>query len=215
MICIENKFRKKDKFGASRFYADCLCDCGKQFTTVYYSLTRKIGGTYSCGCGKTRAIADSVRIHGLCRHPLYRTWMGMMHRCFNDRDLAYGRYAGRGITVSEELKSLEGFITAISETIGEKPSNEYSLDRVDNDGNYERGNLRWATTVEQARNRQKNVILTLGEVTQCQSAWAIELGMEVGTLYRRKKAGWSDEKALTRPIRVQPNNRKKEEVECR
>lgn len=89
--------------------------------------------------------------HGLTRHPLYSIWKGIMYRCYKEGN----RYHDRGIRVCEQWHNLRKFISDIESGIGSRPG-QMSLDRVDNDGNYEPGNVRWATAKTQANNRSKN-----------------------------------------------------------
>lgn len=91
--------------------------------------------------------------HGLTRHPLYSTWSGMMNRCFNVKQRAYQDYGGRGITVCERWRDVRNFIADIEATIGPKPDPKLTLDRIDNNGNYEPGKVRWATRKEQQANK--------------------------------------------------------------
>jgi len=97
--------------------------------------------------------ASQMTIHGLEKHPLYNTWNGMMHRCYNDRRENFKWYGGRGIQVCPEWHDVVAFIAWIEANLGARPDG-MTLDRYpDPDGNYEPGNVRWATWVQQARNR--------------------------------------------------------------
>jgi len=92
--------------------------------------------------------------HGLWKHPLYKTWVSMIHRCHDTGDVAYPRYGGRGISVCPAWRDdVAAFIAWMDANLGPRPEGQ-SLDRIDNDGNYEPGNLRWATSSEQRRNQR-------------------------------------------------------------
>jgi len=93
--------------------------------------------------------------HNLSFHPLYSTWEGMIARCYRKTSKAYKNYGGRGITVCIEWRNFAVFL----EDMGEKPGSQYSLDRIDNDGNYCKINCKWSTWEEQASNRRKKQTL--------------------------------------------------------
>ncbi|UOR02035.1 hypothetical protein MUN77_01505 [Leucobacter allii] len=131
----------------------CKCDCGNE-TSVKGSQLRQ-GKTSSCGCVKREVWKNSIT-HGQGGPTritsLYRTWKGMKSRCTNPNRPDYSRYGGRGIEVCDRwLHSFEAFAS----DVGEKPGPGYSIDRIDNDGNYEPGNVRWATASEQRRNQRR------------------------------------------------------------
>jgi hypothetical protein len=104
-------------------------------------------------------VSAAIRTHGLSDHPLYGTWRIMRRRCENPRVKDYPRYGGRGIAVCAEWQDVTAFITWIEANIGPRPAG-HTLDRIDNDGNYEPGNVRWATAKEQSANRVRKVVLS-------------------------------------------------------
>lgn len=132
-------------------------------------------------------------------HPIeYRAWNSMKSRCYNKSHTSYRNYGGRGIQVCERWRY--DFPTFLND-MGNRPS-KHTLDRIDNDGNYTPGNCRWATYKEQLNNKRGNRLLTLDGKTQTVSQWSTETGIKYWTLSQRVgRYGWSDEDALTKPVR--------------
>lgn len=127
----------------------------------------------------------------------------MWARCTNPKNDSYADYGAKGITVCDRWLKFENFIA----DMGKRPSAGYSIDRENNAKGYTPGNCRWATAVQQNRNRPSvNVNLTLGGKTQCVAAWAKELGVSKHMLHGRINAGWSVERALTIRPRKQKNS---------
>lgn len=129
----------------------------------------------------------------------YRAWESMKTRCYNKRFKFYDYYGGRGIQVCDEWRD---DFQAFFDYIGEAPSPDHSIDRIDNNGNYEPGNVRWALDYDQMNNRGAyNVPIKFRGRTMNKNQWCKELGISGGALDRRLKKGWSMEKALSTPVK--------------
>jgi hypothetical protein len=154
----------------------CLCDCGRVVVVAANNL--KAGNVKSCGCWRKERMTIENRTHGLSNTPEYDAWAAMKRRCFLETNENYSRYGGRNITVCESwINSFENFY----EDMGPRPSPEHTLDREDNNGNYDKNNCRWATQLEQANNRSTNTYCEFeGEVlTVAQLARKINMDYEL------------------------------------
>jgi hypothetical protein len=164
----------------------CVCDCGGH--TLTYSTFLKNGHTRSCGCLVRGA-------GGWSGTPEYRTWRNMLARCYNPKNNRFASYGGRGIAVCGRWRRS---IDAFAEDMGRCPPG-CSIDRVNNDQDYEPGNCRWATSRQQSRNTSRNVILSHDGLSMTLTDWAERTGIPFRLLHQRIRAGWATDDALARP----------------
>lgn len=192
--------------GGKRVMWLCNCDCGARDVRVQAGDLRS-GHTKSCGCLAVEAArrkGHANATHGESSHggrdasAEYSAWSSMIQRCTNQKGAGYHRYGGRGIAVCDRWRtSYETFLA----DMGRRPSPQHSVDRKDNDGNYEPGNCRWATVKEQGRNRRTNHTITARGRTATLIEWAELSGIRAGTIYERLRRGWSDERAVFTPVK--------------
>jgi len=143
----------------------------------------------------------SYKTHGLkyiSVNPLktrseYAIWSGMKGRCLNANDKAYQNYGGRGITVCETWMRFENFYN----DMGNRPSLNHSLDRIDNNKGYCKENCRWAVRLEQENNKRTNTFYELNGERLTLANWARKINIESSTIKKRIDAGWGIERALT------------------
>lgn len=173
----------------------CLCSCGNEIVVSSNNLRQ--GHTTSCGCYKMEQIKNANITHGMTHHPLRQTWNSMIQRCTNLNNKRFSNYGGRGISVCNQwrhdFKAFHDYVSQLPHC-GEKG---YSLDRINNNGNYEPGNVRWATRSEQANNTTNTRLLTYDGKTQRVIAWAEEIGISSKALNARLRRNWPLERALT------------------
>lgn len=170
----------------------CRCDCGKKTTVATGTL--RSGLTKSCGCMQTSGIAGAQATHRMSRTRVYNIWIGLRDRCNNPKNADYATYGGRGISYDKRWDTFTNFYA----DMGEPPPN-YSIDRIENDGNYSKANCRWASALIQARNSSQATPVTIGGRTMLLMDWANEVGISPGAMTGRIKRGWTIEEAVTTP----------------
>lgn len=175
----------------------CQCECGNQI--VVRSSDLRNGRTTSCGCFHKERTKECNTTHGMQNTPEYDIWQHMKARCFNPKDKAFKNYGGRNITVCDEWKN--SFGTFYSD-MGLRPEGT-SLDRIDNNGNYEPTNCRWSTDIEQARNKRNNHLVTYEGEIKTLAEWAESLNINYFVLHARiNKLNWPIERAFTEPVQT-------------
>ncbi len=175
----------------------CECECGNIIMASHLAITG--GGVKSCGCLFNETRRCSLK-HNHANNgnvtPTWNSWSKLRGRCLNINDKAYPEYGGRGITVCERwLDSFENFLS----DMGEKPHG-LTIDRIDNNGNYEPGNCRWANKTQQSNNRRNNIVLTHNGVSMTLSEWADSCGIRYATIRLRIKNGWDIGRAISVPV---------------
>jgi len=195
----------------------CKCDCGNEKVVRGHSL--KTGNTTSCGC-QQRLIASKTmtdynkdvehhtfyRTHNHTNTRLYHTYSSMKERCYNPNVKSYIRYGGRGIKMCDEWLNDPAAFFEWAEKSGYKEN--LTIDRIDNNGNYEPSNCRWATYKEQGNNKCNNHNETMNGVTKTVAEWADLYGINKNIIYGRLKKGLDIFSALTKPVRKSPKRKK-------
>lgn len=179
----------------------CLCDCGSEIITTTGNL--KFGRARSCGCLQKEVTSKRSTKHGEHGSRLYTIRKGMLSRCFNPKAPNYKDYGERGIGVCKEWR--ESYEAFRDWAISNGYADGLTLDRIDNQGNYEPSNCRWITQAEQNRNKRTNVKYK----GKCIAEWIRDLGLKKTAIDARLKRGWSIEKALFTPVQVKSRKEKK------
>jgi len=169
----------------------CLCSCGAETTARSDKLLS--GRTVTCG--------DHSRHPPPYRHALtYGSWRGMLWRCHDPRGKNWRLYGSRGVEVCERWTGRGGFENFFSD-MGPRPSAQHSIDRLDNNKGYEPGNCRWATRIEQRRNQRKSLFLEIDGERVSLAEFCEKTGRDYSVVAGRLKIGWSQEDAISRPVR--------------
>lgn len=171
-----------------------VCDCGETKESTVGNVF--VGSTKSCGC-LNRSGESGVR-HGHNRGKpslTYSSWYAMKARCKGRSKLSAKNYKARGISVCDRWQTFDNFL----DDMGERPSKSHSLERIDNDGNYEPGNCKWATKREQDRNKRSTRLISCYGLSMIAIDWAEALEVPAARIRARLKSGWSDHDALFFP----------------
>jgi len=168
-------------------WIEVRCDCGNVRTIFFYSFN--LGHSRSCGC--------QHGTHHLSQTPVYQAWASILQRCYNPKHPHFDLWGGRGITVCQEWR--EGF-EAFYRDMGPKPTPLHSIDRIDNDGNYEKTNCRWTTKDVNSSNQRRASFLEIGGEKLTFKQARLRSGMSKAGLRARIRKGWPMERLLDPPI---------------
>jgi hypothetical protein len=193
-VLFRDDFIKKDGKKETAFI--CKCDCGKTIKILAYNL--KSGHTQSCGCKSLENRIKARITHHHTGTRLYRIWRNMRTRCENPNDYHFKFYGERGIAVCNEWQTFEPFYEW---AMTNGYCDNLTIDRINNDGNYEPNNCRWVTQREQSNNTRKKRLLTYNGVTLSMADWAYIFDIRPISLAYRLNHGWSIDKALNTPVR--------------
>lgn len=167
-----------DRYGRLTVIADlpgyprkvrCKCDCGSVVDKWLSNLrnTGSRGKDTGCGCVRREITVARNTSHGLSGSPEFKVWCGMRKRCLNPKAKSYSDYGGRGIVICKRWGSFKVFM----DDMGKRPGPEYSIERLDPNGNYCKKNCKWATKRDQNRNTRVSRRVTLGGITKCVCEW--------------------------------------------
>ena len=145
----------EDHSDGKHLYWKCQCSCGKE--TIVSGDSLKQGFTKSCGCLNAELAAQRITTHGKYKERLYSIWLNMKHRCFNSNAINFRSYGGRGITVCDEWKN--DFQVFYDWAMSNGYSDNLTIDRIDNDGNYEPTNCQWITLSENIKKSWKDRVV--------------------------------------------------------
>ena len=191
------KYMYSDKYGCAHWL--CRCDCGNE--KIVNGKGLRCGDTKSCGCAKIERAKTMSTKHGLGKTRLHTIWLDMRSRCSKSYSINYERYGARGIEVCEEW--LNDFVAFYSWAISNGYKKNLTIDRIDNNGNYEPSNCQWATIEEQSNNKRSSRWIEYKGERKTIAQWSVSLNISDKALRHRIDRGWPAERALTEPIHEQ------------
>ena len=175
----------------------CRCDCGN--ITFVETCNLRGNRTKSCGCYKMDGLLSRSTKHNQRHTKLYEVWKGIKQRCLNSNHKAFKNYGGRGISICDEWK--DNFSSFYNWAMQNGYSDELSIDRINNDGNYEPNNCRWVDRKTQANNTRTNHFITYNNETHTIAEWSRILNIKYSVILYRLHHNWSIEKTFTTPTK--------------
>lgn len=197
-LTVLSEHTTRSKWGAVKHL--CKCDCGKE--VIVSGTNLKSGNTKSCGCYAIEKITErghNNATHRKSRNKIYKVYYTMIRRCYNPKCERYTIYGKKGIKVCYRwLESFENFY----KDMGDRPNDNYSLERINNEGDYCPENCRWATLEEQANNKRTNHIIEYKGLKYTMANFCKLTGMKYELLHSRiHYAKWDIEKTLNTPLK--------------
>lgn len=196
-VKIGDRYGKWTVSGSSKIrnHVECECDCGEIRSVSVYTLDKGI--SRSCGCLNAQKRKQKSIEQGK-HHPLYSIWVHMHERCESKNNPKYKWYGAKGVRVCDRWSNFLYFVS----DVGERPSLSHSLDRYpDPNGNYEPGNVRWATHKQQCLNKRFNLKVKINGREKLLKEWCEDLQLPYKTVWQRISYGWTPEEALKVPLR--------------
>ena len=169
------------------------CSCGNKKSIYYFSVIN--GDTRSCGCLRKDVVSAKRTTHGMSKTSVYDIWNGMLSRCYNPKNSSYHRYGKRGIEVCERWHKFEYFLA----DMGLQPKN-HSIERKNNNGDYEPTNCEWIPQTRQALNRRNTVLINFQGKTLTATDWEKITGIKRNTIRQRFRRGMSVERVLSKDL---------------
>lgn len=194
LIKTEYKYNSLGKIKKKNRYYLCKCDCGKETVVCSYNLTTK-NSTKSCGCAVINACKLNFSTHKLGKSRLYNIWNGIKQRCLNEHSKFYKNYGGRGIKVCDDWK--HNFKIFHDWAINNGYSDELSIDRINNNGNYEPLNCHWVNSKIQAENRRSCIYIQDNDVKKTLKGYCLDHNLPYKLVWERiRRYGKTFEEAI-------------------
>jgi len=178
----------------------CQCECGNTVVKATIDVVR--GHVKSCGCLAREVKARRSYKHGLKGERIYACWLAMHSRCEKPQNRSYKNYGGRGIRVCNEWSDAIRFKEWAMKN-GYR--DDLQIERINNDGNYEPSNCRWATPIEQANNKRTSKLVEINGETKTAAEWARTVGISYSSILNRLRRGWCGADLIS-PMRRYPRN---------
>lgn len=191
---------KRLESGEEHYFVQVVCSCPDKTVRFVKLTSLQHGKSTSCGCVRLENMKKYTISRGRSQHPLYQVWSGMRSRCYDETDINYDSYGGRGIKICDEWK--ENFDVFFEWAI-DKWQQGLKIERKNNNGDYCPSNCKFADNIEQSNNKTTNRLITAFGETKTMMQWTRDPRCVVGyhTLKHRIYAGWDSEKAIITPSR--------------